>query len=221
MAAAVSTAGSSRSALGFLPVQASLSVRDLVIASWETDRDSVLRPLPAGLEPAQVDGRFLVSLAAFQVQGGRVGPLPVIPYAQLNVRTYVSWKGEPAVFFLAARVSVGGVAGALLGAPFRYARVRVREGSVRAPGRGISLRYRLGGRAEPGALGHHELGLYDDGELRQFHVERAETDWHRGELVEPARADFLVALGFELRGEPELLCAERASFVAQVPPQRV
>jgi hypothetical protein len=202
-------------------VLASLRVRDLVIASWEIDLEGIERLLPAPLEPTDVDGRFLVSLVAFRVHGGRLGRVPLIPYSQLNVRTYVRWEDEPAVFFLAARVTAGGLPGALFGAPFRHARIRIRPGRVRAPGLGISLRYRAGGLAEPGPLGRHELGLFESDGLRAVRIRRGPSEWQRGELTEPARADFLVALGFELPGVAQLLYTERASFEAEVPPTRL
>jgi Uncharacterized conserved protein (COG2071) len=202
-------------------VQATLRVRDLVIASWETSPESVRKALPAGLEPTEVDGRFLVSIVAFHVQGGRLGRLPILPFAQLNVRTYVNWKEEPAVFFVGTRVTTGGVPGRALGAPYRQARLRVREGNVRADGLGVSLRFRVAGPADPGPLGRHELGLFENGGLRAFRIQRGEAGWRRAEVTEPARVDFLVALGLESRGEPELLYAAQTSFETKVPPERV
>jgi Uncharacterized conserved protein (COG2071) len=196
-------------------VRASLQVRELLIASWETDRESVENVVPAGLELAPVDGRVLVSLVALRVEGGRVGRLPVPPYSQLNVRTPVTWRGEPAVFFIAARVTAGGLPGALFGAPVRYARLRVEEGTVRAPGRGVSLRYRLG---PPAAAGPPEnLGLFENNGLRELRVERGPTAWRRAELVEPAQVDFLLALGFHPHGEPELAYAPQSSFTFELP----
>jgi hypothetical protein len=202
-------------------VQATLHVRDLVIASWETSRRSVRNALPVGLEPTEVDGRLLVSIVAFHVQGGRLGLLPILPFAQLNVRTYVNWSKEPAVFFVGTRVTTAGILGRALGAPYRQARLRVRQGSVRAGGLGVSLQFRVVGPADPGPLGRHELGLFENGGLRAFRIERGDAEWHRGEVIEPARVDFLVALGFEPRGEPELLYAAQASFETKVPPERV
>jgi hypothetical protein len=199
-------------------VQASLRVRDLVIASWEDERENLDSALPDGVEAAPVDDRFIVSLAAFRVEGGRVGRVPVVPYAQLNVRTPIVWKDEAAVFFLAARVTAGGLPGALLGAPFRYARLRVEEGRARAPGRGISLRYRVGEPTDPGRLA--DVGLFDDDGVREFRIERAETEWRRAHLLEPAQADFLLALGFHPLGEPELVYARRTTFRLEVPRRR-
>jgi hypothetical protein len=202
-------------------VQATLRVRDLVIASWETSAESVRDVLPAGLEPTEVDGRLLVSIVAFHVQGGRLGRVPILPFAQLNVRTYVNWREDPAVLFLGTRVTTGGLPGRALGAPYRLARVRVREGSVRAAGLGVSLRFRVAGPADPGPLGHHELGLFENGGLRAFRIHRGDAHWRRASVIEPPRVDFLVALGFEPRGEPELLYAAHASFETKVPPERV
>jgi hypothetical protein len=192
-------------------------VRDLVIASWETDPESVRRAVPGGLDPLQVDERFLVSLVAFHVTGGRLGRLPVPPFSQLNVRTYVSWKSEPAVFFLGSRVTAGGLPGRLFGAPYRQARVRVREGLVRAPGLGVSIGFRVEGKSEPGALGRHDLGLFDDHGLRALRIRRGEARWRKGELLEPARADLLLAFGFWTSGDPDLLYAERTVFHAETP----
>jgi Uncharacterized conserved protein (COG2071) len=202
-------------------VQARLRVRDLVIASWETSRESLREVLPAGLEPTEMSGRLLVSVVAFHVQGGRLGRLPILPFAQLNVRTYVTWKEEPAVFFVGTRVTAGGFAGRVLGAPYRLARLRVNGGSVRASGLGVSVRFRVTGPADPGSLGRHELGLFENDGLRAFRIHRGETEWLRAEVTEPARADFLVALGLEPLGEPELLYSAHASFEAEVPQRRV
>jgi Uncharacterized conserved protein (COG2071) len=202
-------------------VQATLRVRDLVIASWETDRVSLASALPEGIEAEGIVGRLLVSVVAFHVERGRVGPLPVLPFNQLNARTYVTWQGEPAVFFLGSRVTAGGLPGRLLGAPYKQARLRVVSGSVSAPGLGVSLSFRLGDEADPGPLGRHELGLFEQDGLRSFRIRRGEADWRKAELTEPARADFLLGVGLQPRGEPALLYAPRAVFETEVPPGRV
>jgi hypothetical protein len=170
--------------------------------------------LPDRLEPIALGGRYLVSLVGFHVTGGRLGRLPLIPFSQLNARTYVSWRDEPAVFFLGSRVTAGGLPGRLLGAPYRQARLRVTEGLLRAPGLGVSLRFRIGAETDPGSLGRHELGLVDHDGLRLFRIRRGAAKWRRGELSEPARADFLVALGVEPRGEPEVIYTARTVFDA-------
>ena len=206
--------------LGFLPVRIRLDVHDLLLASWEADREAVARVTPPGVEPAEVDGRHLVSLVSFRVRGGRAGRLPVLPFSQLNVRTYVIWKDEPAVLFLASRVTIGGVAGLALGAPYKSARLRLRPGEARAPGLGLRLRYRPQGEADPGELGRHELGLFEDRGLKSIRIRRGPAEWLGAELLEPARADLLLAYGFPPRGDPDLLYAPRASFETE-PPEKL
>lgn len=193
-------------------MRATLHVRDLVIATWEAELERIRAALSSQLEPLAVDGRFLVSLVGFHVTGGRLAKLPIVPFSQLNARTYVLWRDEPAVFFLGSRVTAGGLPGRLLGAPYRQARLRVRKGLLHAPGLGVSLRFTVGGEADLGSLGRHELGLFEDGGLRSFRIRRGAAEWRRGELSQPARADFLVALGIEPRGEPELVYTARTVF---------
>lgn len=192
-----------------------------MLASWETDAEQVARTLPRGLEPALVDGRHLVTIAALRWEGGRLGRVPVPHFSQLNVRVYAKHAGEVAVVFLAMRVTLLGMGGALLGFPVRLARARVREGAVEVPGFGVSLRYERRGAAEPSELGSHELGLVEAAGLRAFRVRRGEAEWERAEAVGPVKADPLLALGFAVEGPPELRYAPRASFEAELPPKRV
>ncbi|HET6657535.1 MAG TPA: DUF2071 domain-containing protein [Gaiellaceae bacterium] len=189
-----------------------LNVRNLLLASWETDRESVERAAPPGAEPAEVDGRYLVSVVSFQVRGGRVGRLPVLPFSQLNLRTYVVWKGEPAVLFRASRVTPGGLPGLLLGAPYRSARVRARRGELRASGLGVDIRYEPGGSADPGELGRHELGIFESGGLRAIRITRGPAEWTGAELLAPAKAHMLLGYGFAPGGEPDLVYTPETWF---------
>jgi hypothetical protein len=198
-------------------VRIRLDVHDLLLASWETCREEIERVAPPRLEPAAVDGRYLVSLVAFRVRGARLGALPLVPFSQLNVRTYVTWKDEPAVLFLAARVTAAGLPGILFGASYRGARLRVRPGEARAPGLGVELRYRPGGAADPGELGRHELGIFESGGLKGIRIERGPAEWQAAELTAAARADLLLGYGFAARGEPELLYTAATSFETQPP----
>lgn len=195
--------------------------RDLVLASWETDPELVALTLPAGLEPATVDGRHLVTLAALRWDGGRLGVLPIPRFSQVNVRVYARHGDETAVVFLAVRVTTFGMGGALLGFPVRPARARVREGQVDARGFGVSLRYERRGPAGPSELGAHELGVFEAAGVRAFRIRRGEATWERGEAVGEVRADPLVALGFPLEGLPEIRYAARTSFEVELPPRRL
>jgi len=198
-----------------------VDVRDLVIASWPTGREAVARTLPSGLLPAEIDGRQLVSVVALRYASGRLGRFPVPAFSQLNLRVYVTWRDEPAVFFLAARVTPPGLGGILFGAPYRPARLRFRRGLAEAPGLGLSLPYKVDGASDPGALGAHELGVFEAAGLRAFRIRRGEARWQRAVSNGPVRAELLPAHGFDVSDEPELYYAERASFEAEVPPRRL
>jgi uncharacterized protein DUF2071 len=199
----------------------SLAVRDLLIASWETNPDAVANVLPPGFEPAEIDGKHLVSIVTYRVESGRVGRLPVPRFSQLNVRVYTHHKSESAVFFVSARVTPFGIGGAFFGAPYRPARLRIRRGRADAPGLGMSIRYLTAGPGYPQALGGHELGIFEAAGLRTFRIRRGEALWEDAVPTEPARVELLLALGFDVREDPVLLYAERASFEADVPPQKL
>jgi len=189
-----------------------LDVENLLLATWETSREAVERVAPPGTEPAEVGGRHAVSVVSFRVGGGRAGRVPVLPFSQLNVRTYVTWKDEAAVLFLATRVTPGGLPGIVLGAPYRSARLRVRPGYVRAPGLGVDIRDSPGGPADPGELGRHELGLFQSAGLRGIRIRRGPAEWHSAEPAAPATAHVLLGFGFDPRGEPELVYTPKTSF---------
>jgi len=193
-------------------VRIRLDVQNLLLASWETSRESVERVAPSGAEPAEVDGRCLVSLVSFHVRRGRIGHSPVLPFSQLNVRTYVNWKDEPAVLFLASRVTLGGLPGLLFGAPYRSARLRVKPGRLRAPGLGVDIRYRPGGPADPGELGRHELGIFESGDLKAIRIRRGNAEWQSAVLTAPATAHALLGYGFSPVGEPKLVYTAKTSF---------
>lgn len=200
-----------------------LELRHLLLASWPADPEAVSRRLPVGLEPAEVDGESIVTVVTFRCTGGRLGRLPLAPFSQLNARTYLDLEEEPAVFFLRSYTTTLGLGGALFGAPYRPARIRVSEGAVGAPGLGFRLRYRLEETpgAEPGLLGRHELGIFAAAGLRAIRVRRGPAEWHRAVAVEPPRADLLQALGFDPSPEPALLYAPAASFETEVPPRKL
>ncbi len=129
--------------------------RNLVLASWETDADSVARALPGRLEPATVDGRHLVTIAALRWAGGRLGILPVPRFSQINVRLYARHGVETAVVFVGIRVTTLGMGGALLGMPVRpRARACAREPSRPAARASVStpLRAPRAGRAQRARL---------------------------------------------------------------------
>jgi uncharacterized protein YqjF (DUF2071 family) len=192
-------------------------VRDLVLASWEVDPALVAAVLPAGLTPAPVDGRHLVTVAAMRWEHARLRGIPVPRFSQLNVRVYA----EDGVVFLAMRVTPAGMGGALLGFPVRPARLRVRRGLADAPGLGVHIAYEPKGPAGPSELTAHAVGLVEAAGVRAFSIRRDDAEWRQAEPTGPVRAEPLAALGFSVAGAPSLLYAERASFEVELPAKRL
>jgi hypothetical protein len=202
-------------------VRLELELRDLVLASWPVPPETVAQAVYPGLEPAEVDGRTLISLAAVRFAGGRLGRLRVPPFSQLNVRTYVRFEGRQAVFFVRSYVTLGGIGGALLGAPFRAARIRVAPGFVEVPGAGVRIGFAPGEPVEPGVLGRHEVGLFEAAGLRAFRIEREPAAWRRAELAGEPRTDVLLALGFDVARPDSVLYATGGSLAFGLPPRLV
>jgi uncharacterized protein YqjF (DUF2071 family) len=204
------------------------TARHLLLATWQVSPDGLDRDLPPGVTAAlTAGGKALVSLAAFRNEGVRLDGRPAPSFRQLNVRTYVRRSGETGVLFLSLRVTLAGMGGALFGAPVRPARIRVGETSAEARGLGVSLRYRLtGNEADVPApadvpLGTHEVGYFTAAGLRRVIARHDPMAWQEAELVQPARADHVLALGFDV-GEPDsLLYAASTPFRVEWPPEKV
>ncbi len=203
------------------------TARDLVLASWSVPVATVDRMLPKGLEPAIVDGEnALVSIAAFRNSRVRTNGHRTPGYSQLNVRTYVTREGEPAVYFLSMRVTALGLGGIFFGAPFRSASINVREGAVTAKGLGVSLRYRP--RAEPlevpvldtVQLGGHDVGYFLSAGLRRIVAEHEPFRWVPVELAGSPRLDPLLAFGFDVGAPVSLLYAKETGFKVKLPPEK-
>jgi uncharacterized protein YqjF (DUF2071 family) len=208
-------------------VQLAVTMRNLLVVSWEVDPERVRIDLPAGLAPALAgDGGGLVSLVAFVNEDVRLGDTPAPSFAQLNVRTYVSGDRGPGAYVLSFRVTPPGMGGAAFGAPYRPARIRVREGSVTARGLGVSVAYRRTGEpAEPlfrtGPDAAHEIGYFEAAGTRRFHAEHDPIAWERAELTGELRVDPVLALGFDL-GEPlPAVFADSVSARFELPPEKV
>jgi hypothetical protein len=204
------------------------AVRHFLLATWRVAPEAVARSLPPGLEPAlTAEGNGLVSLAAFRNADVRVSGRRAPSFSQLNVRTYVTRGGEPAVLFLSLRVTPAGMGGALLGAPYRPARIRVGEGDVSAPGLGVSVRYRLTGdepevpELETGPVGTHDVGFYVAAGLRRLVASHEPFRWQAAELAAASRFDPVVALGFDVAAPDWTLYAADTRFEALLPPEKV
>jgi uncharacterized protein len=78
--------------------------RHLLFLHWEVDAAELAARLPPGLELDTHHGKAYVGLIPFRVEGSRPPLLPPLPgvstFAEVNVRTYVRWRGtERGVWF--------------------------------------------------------------------------------------------------------------------------
>jgi uncharacterized protein YqjF (DUF2071 family) len=203
-------------------------VRDLLVATWHLPAERVTGALPPGVEPALADdGRALVSLVGLRNTSVRLGGYVAPSFSQLNVRTYVTSGGEPALFLLAVRVTAAGLGGIAFGLPVRPAHISVRTGSVSARGSGVGLRYRTIGGAQriPEAggtpLGAHDVAVFVAAGLRRLVSSHEPLAWEEAELLEPPLVEPVAALGFDV-GEPDsLLYAAATRFSLELPPERL
>jgi uncharacterized protein YqjF (DUF2071 family) len=107
--------------------------RELTFLHWEVDPDAVTRVLPPGTRPDLFEGRAYVGLVPFRMVGVSVGRRPRVPYLgtflETNVRVYsVDELGRRGVVFLsldAERAVVVPTIRAVIGAPYRWARMRL------------------------------------------------------------------------------------------------
>lgn len=77
--------------------------RDVSFAHWPVDPDRLRRLVPRGLAIDEFDGTAWVSLVGFEMQDLRIPGLPPIPtthrFPEFNVRTYVTGRHGPGVWF--------------------------------------------------------------------------------------------------------------------------
>ncbi|MBB6443954.1 YqjF family protein [Bacillus benzoevorans] len=76
---------------------------DVLFLHWPVSPDLLTPHLPQSLQLDLYDGTAWIGMVFFQVKGMRPRLLPAVPfissYLQLNVRTYVTYKGRSGVYF--------------------------------------------------------------------------------------------------------------------------
>jgi len=201
------------------------SLRDLLLVTWRVPPGALTGKIPAGLElETTTDGDALVSLVGMRATAGRCRGLPMPPFSQLTLRTYVLADDGPAVFFLGLRVTAGGLGGALIGLPVRAARLRVRDGLVQGGSLGLSVRYRCVGASPEvpvlpsGPLGHHDVAYLYSAGVRRLATTHDPFRWEAAELLEKPRLEPLQALGLDVGMPDSLLYAASTRFELQLPP---
>ncbi|MCI0359096.1 MAG: DUF2071 domain-containing protein [Planctomycetaceae bacterium] len=120
--------------------------RNVLFLHWEVAEKQLAELLPTELEPDRWRGTTWVSAVAFHLARVQLRGLPPVPFCtdflELNLRTYVRYRGEPGIYFLSmhadSRIAVA-AARTLTPLPYRYAPL---SHQAQRPG----WRWRCGGR---------------------------------------------------------------------------
>src|ERR1700694_511662 len=107
---------------------------DLLFAHWEVAAEQVRRLVPDSLDLDLFGGKAYVAVAPFHMSGIRARALPALPglrrFPELNVRTYVRYRGIPGVYFFsldAANLAAVWSARAAYGLPYFHAEMSSRS----------------------------------------------------------------------------------------------
>ena len=77
--------------------------RQLLFAHYPGDYENLRELIPREFEIDRFDGEAWVGVVPFVMQGIRFRGLPAVPYVssflELNIRTYVTYRGDPGVYF--------------------------------------------------------------------------------------------------------------------------
>jgi uncharacterized protein YqjF (DUF2071 family) len=175
----------------------------LLFGHWPVDPEDVRRLLPRGVEPDTRDGQAWIALVPFVMVGTRPPEAPtwaaLKPIPELNVRTYVRVRGEPAVWFLSLDASSRFFSTAgrhLFGLPYSLARMAVATDGDRVhyvsgrPGAAFAATYEPTGppeRAAPTSLEYFLVERYRLFAQRRGRLFTA-TVVHEPWPLQPARA---------------------------------
>jgi uncharacterized protein len=147
---------------------------DLLFAHWPIAPDVMRERVPRQLAPDTFDGSAWIAIVPFIMSNSRprISPLAMADFPELNVRTYVTYRGKPGIYFFSLDTTsdllVRG-ARTFVSLPYfrarmsatvdengwtRYTSARTHRGAARAT---WSARYRPTGVAappQPGTLEH-------------------------------------------------------------------
>lgn len=217
---------------------------DLLFAHWPMSPDALRPHIPADLEIDTFDGRAWLGIVPFRMEDVAPRGLPAPPilgaFPELNVRTYVTHRGRPGVWFLSLdAASPLAVEGARRWFHLPYVRadmhVGTDEGGVmyesvrrddRVPAARFAARYRATGPVEPAVAGSIEAWFTDRWRLfaqtRDGRIDRTEIR-HAPWPLQPATAEIdgssmAAAHGLTLPDDPpHLRFARRVDVVAWWP----
>lgn len=151
--------------------------RSLLFLHWPVATEQLRQRVPNGLDLDLYNGRAYVGLVPFAMEGIRPHWFPeacALRFLEANVRTYVTCRGRPGVFFFSLDAnSLLAVQTARMawGLPYYFATMQLNEadGAIsytsqrRQSGAQLQVRYRVGahlGPSMPGTLEHFFLERY-------------------------------------------------------------
>ncbi len=153
--------------------------RELLFAHWPLPAADMRKLIPAQLELDCFDGKAWVGIVPFRMTGIRFRWLPRLPWVsafpELNLRTYVRYRGQPGVYFLsldATNPLAVLVARRWFHLPYHRADIAFRREDDRihyechrrqadAPAAGLSVEYRPLGESRVAAIGSIEHFLVE------------------------------------------------------------
>jgi uncharacterized protein YqjF (DUF2071 family) len=215
---------------------------DLLFAHWPVPLEALRRHVPAELELQSCEGSAWLGVVPFRMHDVMLRGVPGLPFVsafpELNLRTYVAYRGKPGVWFFsldaANRLAVW-AARRFVHLPYHHAAMRLvqRAGgrfhfAARRHGSAVAFSARYAPcsdprPAQPGTLEHFLTERYclyardPGGRLFCTDVHHAPWPLQRAEAV-LRQADLTAALGLSLRGAPELLhFASRVDVITWAP----
>ena len=208
---------------------------ELLFAHWTVDADIVAARLPKGLELDTRDGQAWIGVVPFLMSDVAPRCCPAVRglsrFPELNVRTYVTVDGKPGVWFFsldaANRIAVR-IARATFNLPYTDANMRLKKDQANniaysserthrgEPAAAFDASYQAIGptfHAQPGTLEHWLTARYCLYSCdRQGNIRRGEIDhppWTLSQANCTMRQNTMgQPWGFDLSGEPHLLCAQ-------------
>lgn len=204
------------------------TIGDQLFAHWPVGAEALRRHLPAEVTPDTYEGQAWLGISAFAVTAVRLRgtlPLPLVSsFLQLDIRTYVTARGAPGIWFFSLDVSSAPgfeVARRLYGLPLYRARISLHATGDRfqlactrrdhpAPPQVFDARFEPFGPAappRPGSLDHflHErYRLYGEREGRLWRAEMHHRPWRLRQARGEIELNTMAPEGVELNGEPLL-----------------
>lgn len=124
--------------------------KNAVFIHFEVETEVLRKFVPDALEIDTIDGKAYVSVVAFKMNKVRPRNLPYFPpvsnFDEVNIRTYVTRKGKPGVYFISVEVGSGiaaYIARKLSGFPYQFSAMRVKKDNAAANNVGYQSQFNI------------------------------------------------------------------------------